>query len=123
MDNEKSDVELKDGANSCDASGAATEPANCRKCEKPQSGASFGAGGLSILFAVITLAIWVRMRTPDGLGNWAEVFQRLSVIFASLCVATGSVAISKKNALGIIGIFLIIFFAVAELYLRDVMRY
>ena len=39
MDSEKSDVELKGGANSCDARNAATEPANCRKCEKPQSGA------------------------------------------------------------------------------------
>ena len=113
MDSEKSDVELKGGANSCDARNAATEPANCRKCEKPQSGASFWPGILSIVFALVTLGIWLGLRKTAVDVDNVEFLQHLSVISASLCVATGCIALSKKDLAGIAGIVLIILFAFA----------
>ena len=107
MDSEKSDVELKGGANSCDASGVAAEPANCRKCEKPLFGASF----FSILFAFVTTWIWLGLRKTAE--DDVEFLQHLSVISASLCIATGCIALSKKDLAGIAGIVLIILFVFA----------
>ena len=113
MDSEKSDVELKGGANSCDASGVAAEPANCRKCEKPQSGASFWSGILSILFALVTIGLWLLLGREDKplSPQDFELMSRFAVIFASLCVATGCIALSAKkkgDVLGLAGIALII---------------
>ena len=110
MDSEKSDVELKGGVNSCDASNAAPEPAKCRKCEKPQSGASFWPALLSIVFALVTIGLWLLLGREDKplSPKDFELMSRFAVIFASLCVATGCIALSKKDLAGFAGIALII---------------
>ena len=127
-------AKLKYGALTCEACGiyslidcprcGATQKPDARYCgicglalpEDSPSGLMYSL--LSFISALITIALWIASKHPEtiteeGRAYWNGLLEYLPMIFCSLCVGSGCVALGKGRISGIAGIFMLIVYAFA----------